>query len=114
MCLKKTVLMLIIILKLSSTIQENACGRKSFIAFRIFNGQQSEPNSWPWLVVFHHTPKNVFFCGGSLITAKHVLTGKKNNTTCIIIHELTKIKTKPDCKISEETQLTECGIVGFS
>lgn len=76
----------------SSTKQEHACGRKSLIAFRIFNGEHSDPNSWPWLVVFHYTPKNVFFCGGSLISAKHVLTGEKNNTIYTIIQRLARRK----------------------
>jgi secreted trypsin-like serine protease len=33
-------------------------------------------NSWPWLVALRYKPTNEFFCGGSLITARYIISGK--------------------------------------
>jgi Trypsin len=47
------------------------CGRK-------FDGSGKEvrSNEWPWLVALVNWPKNSFFCGGSLISSKHVISGE--------------------------------------
>lgn len=53
------------------------CGAKFEGIGTIFGGEKAEQNSWPWLVAFLYVPKNSFFCGGSLISKRHVLSGKK-------------------------------------
>ncbi|RNA24800.1 serine protease 27-like [Brachionus plicatilis] len=55
------------------------CGQtpyKHSVVSRIINGDKSTPNSWPWHVGLFFKIFNgySFFCGGSLITRKHVLS----------------------------------------
>ena len=57
---------------LESTVK---CGEKFITAA---NGTKIEQNRWPWLVAFFYWPKREFICSGSLISSRHVLTGKKN------------------------------------
>jgi hypothetical protein len=52
------------------------CGKSHFGIGTVISGRPSTPHSWPWLVAFFFKPENQFFCGGSLISAKHVLSGK--------------------------------------
>lgn len=55
----------------------NKCGvQSSSFATRIFGGVETEKNEFPWLVAIHHRAARSFFCAGSLISAKHVLSGK--------------------------------------
>ena len=53
------------------------CGTKFEGFGTIFGGVKAEQNSWPWVVPFLYVPKNKFFCGGSLISIRHVLSGEK-------------------------------------
>lgn len=55
------------------------CGRKFVGAGMVFGGEKTTQNSWPWLVALFYLPKNQFFCGGSLISSKHVLSGEKES-----------------------------------
>lgn len=43
----------------------------------IYGGEKLSKNDveFPWLVAFHHKSLDQFFCAGSLISAKHVLSG---------------------------------------
>lgn len=41
---------------------------------RVINGIQARPHSWPWTVSIQLRKKNFHFCGGSLITNRHILT----------------------------------------
>ena len=63
------------LLQLSAT-EVIECGRKSTVDTRIFNGDEIQPNSWPWIVALNFILKNMFFCSGSLISNKHVLSGR--------------------------------------
>ena len=47
----------------------NACGKKSKLSVGV--------NEWPWLSAFVFWPDLEYFCGGSLISTKHVLTGEQ-------------------------------------
>ena len=37
---------------------------------------ETKKSEWPWLVAFIYWPESKFFCAGSLISEKHVLSGK--------------------------------------
>jgi secreted trypsin-like serine protease len=52
------------------------CGRKFSASGLIFGGNKTQSNEWPWLVALVNWPKNEFFCGGSLISSKHVVSGE--------------------------------------
>ena len=41
-------------------------------------GPLDDRTKWPWLVAFTHNEENEYFCGGSLISKRHVLAGEKN------------------------------------
>lgn len=67
---------LILIFVVSKASNEECGKRKGFVALS-FGGEQARKNDWPWLVAFIHREKNQFFCGGSLLGRKHVLSGEK-------------------------------------
>lgn len=52
-------------------IKNEQCGK------RVAVGGKTE--NWPWLVSFFYQNFNRYFCGGSLISNRHVLSGKKRN-----------------------------------
>lgn len=51
------------------------CGMK-FLA-RIVGGTSVNQAEWPWLVAFVNTFYERFFCSGSLVSTKHVVSGEK-------------------------------------
>lgn len=55
------------------------CGRMSQIVQRIIGGTPVENGQWPFVVSLLFKSLNQFFCGGTLITSKHVLTGTLTN-----------------------------------
>lgn len=76
-----TVVCLFLLVFISNILAENKikCGQRSHshtIVSRIINGQNSVPNSWPWHVGLFFKIFNgfSFFCGGSLISKKYVLS----------------------------------------
>jgi secreted trypsin-like serine protease len=55
------------------------------IIHRIWGGTQTKSKAYPWLTVFTYTPnKPKFFCAGSLISAKHVVSGNEREK---VLHE---------------------------
>jgi hypothetical protein len=52
------------------------CGKVEFTSGLIVNGTQTSRGQWPFLVALHHLENEIFFCGGSLISTRHVLTGE--------------------------------------
>lgn len=56
--------------------QDEGCGTRIGDSGMMFGGVQTQKNEWPWLVAFFFQPDNIFFCGGSLISIKHVLSGE--------------------------------------
>lgn len=57
------------------------CGQVKVIKGLVIGGTESKRGHWPFLVALHHVESNSFFCGGSLITSQHVLTGLMKNLT---------------------------------
>jgi hypothetical protein len=37
---------------------------------------QTQFNSWPYLIALRSKPTNSTFCGGSLISSRHIITGE--------------------------------------
>lgn len=60
---------------------ENCGGKQRESEVRIYSGSplRREEYEQPWLVALHNRILNSFFCAGSLISNKHVLTGKWQN-----------------------------------
>lgn len=55
------------------------CGELLFSKGFTIRGEAITRGQWPYLVALVNVAENSFFCGGSLISAKHVLTGEKED-----------------------------------
>jgi len=60
----------------------NECGISSYTDrtnLLISNGEETVPGQWPWLVALFAVRKDhEFKCAGSILTTKHIITGKKS------------------------------------
>jgi hypothetical protein len=65
------------------------CGQKHSTAGFIFGGIPAKPHDWPWLVAMIYTPYDQYFCSGSLVSRKHVVSGE--NETLNLIRCMTKV-----------------------
>jgi secreted trypsin-like serine protease len=52
------------------------CGQRGGVGGLIYGGEEVKRGDWPWTVAFVHKTKNTFFCGGNLVSSKHVLSSK--------------------------------------
>lgn len=52
------------------------CGKVTFSNANAVGGTQTKRGEWPFLVALYNIEQAMFFCGGSLVTNQHVLTGK--------------------------------------
>lgn len=57
-------------------VEGQQCGVKSGFVATIFGGERVEKGEWPWMVAFIHRKEEVFFCAGSLVSKKHILSGE--------------------------------------
>lgn len=58
-----------------------SCGAGSFSTNRISGGTITEAGQFPFMVALMRKLTETFHCGGNLINAKHVVTGKIEDTT---------------------------------
>lgn len=54
------------------------CGTVSFASGLIIHGNDTKKGQWPFLVGLFYLSTKKFFCGSSLISAKHLLTGMRS------------------------------------
>lgn len=73
-----TIVLFSLILNVSGSSKHGNCGGNYSSENRVFGGEVVQKNSFefPWLVALHHRIMESFFCAGSLISNKHVLTGR--------------------------------------
>lgn len=74
-------LLLLIRLENSSAIKhdDEVCGQQFVLAGLIAGGNKTVRGEWPWLVALELKPDGMFFCAGTLISEKHVLSGELCN-----------------------------------
>lgn len=73
------------------------CGSVSYSSGLVIGGNETEPGQWPFLVSLHHLRERYFFCGGSLITSQHVLTGDCANFKLVSLIWLRTMFTAAHC-----------------
>lgn len=52
------------------------CGIVKYSSELIFGGTYAKRGQWPWLCTLHDSASEEFFCGSTLISARHVVTGE--------------------------------------
>lgn len=57
-----------------SNLLDNNCGRVSYTSSFIIGGNEVVRKKWPFLVALILASNGKYFCGGNLISSKHVLT----------------------------------------
>jgi secreted trypsin-like serine protease len=60
----------------NTTSKLSSCGLKPPGSGNVYGGNHTKSNSWPWLVALRFKPTNDFFCGGSLIAARIVVSSE--------------------------------------
>lgn len=53
------------------------CKRGERFGGFIVGGETAEKGEWRWVVAFKHASLGIFFCGGSVISNRHVLSGNE-------------------------------------
>jgi secreted trypsin-like serine protease len=70
----KLIFVVFILIFIDFSQTNGSCGDRSGFRATIYGGDEAQKGLWPWITAF--TYKGKYFCGGSLISNQHVLSGK--------------------------------------
>lgn len=59
-------------------VRGDYCGSVDILDPRISGGSETKRGEWPFLAALYYVEQLKFFCGGTLITRQHILTGTSN------------------------------------
>lgn len=82
------------------------CGIVTLIQGQSIGGTETKRGQWPFLVALHNIEKQKFFCGGNLISAKHVLTGNLSTINPLVANQLLFSFSAAHC-INDKDSLTK-------
>lgn len=60
----------------TNVTEAQECGNVKYTSELIYGGDYAKRGQWPWLCAIHDATSDEFFCGSTLISKKHVLTGE--------------------------------------
>lgn len=52
------------------------CGTVNLYREAVFGGNETVKDEWPFIAALYYSKTFSYFCGGTIISHKHVLTGK--------------------------------------
>lgn len=64
------------LLGLATIVTPQECGTVKFSSGLIYGGNYTKKDQYPWLCSLHDTESDEFFCGATLVSARHILTGE--------------------------------------
>lgn len=65
----------VILASLISALAEE-CGQVKYSSELIYGGVYAKRGQWPWLCTLHDVESDEFFCGSTLVSSRHVVTGE--------------------------------------
>lgn len=71
----------VLIISISSVLglpnaSSDQCKKGRGFTGQIVGGERAKKGDWRWVVAFIHWRSENYFCGGSLISTRHILSGK--------------------------------------
>lgn len=57
-------------------VRGGECGTVDVLDPRISGGSETQRGEWPFIAALYYVEELQFFCGGTVITTLHILTGK--------------------------------------